>query len=379
MIDNALIGKRIREMRKERGLTQGELAEGLSVSFQAVSNWERGAALPDPENLVGIATFLGVLVDDLLRPATGRLLLGVDGGGTKTEFVVATEEGRVLKRIVCGGSNPNDIGLKGTASLIGDGIRGLLTEYPSVHSAFCGISGVSAGDNRAKLLEALTERFPTLRLSVETDCANLFASDDSADLAVICGTGSVVFAKKENRPIRIGGWGHLIDEGGSAYDIGRDALRLALSREDSLKKPSLLSLLLRERLGTATVWDGIGRIYQERKPYIAALSEVVFCALAEGDAEAEAIIDRNAACLAALLRIGTERYGARPRAVASGGIFEHYGDLWIPRIQRHVAVALVSNGLPPVYGAIRGALLQTKRAVPEAFYENFKNSYRGVK
>ena len=48
-------------------------------------------------------------------------------------------------------------------------------------------------------------------------------------------------------------------------------------------------------------------------------------------------------------------------------------------INKYKNVIEMGDDVVTVYGAIRGALLQTKRAVPEAFYENFKNSYRGVK
>ncbi|MBQ4065694.1 MAG: helix-turn-helix transcriptional regulator, partial [Clostridia bacterium] len=86
MLDVKAIGNRIKDLRKERGLSQGAFAEALGVSFQAVSGWERGIAAPDLENLMKIAAFFGVLTDDLLRPREEAVFLGIDGGGTKTEF-----------------------------------------------------------------------------------------------------------------------------------------------------------------------------------------------------------------------------------------------------------------------------------------------------
>ena len=94
MIDLKLIGKRIRELRLEKNLTQSEFASVLMVSFQAVSNWERGIAPPELENLIRIAAYFDVLVDDLLSPESENLYLGIDGGGTKTEFALLQKNGR---------------------------------------------------------------------------------------------------------------------------------------------------------------------------------------------------------------------------------------------------------------------------------------------
>ena len=79
MIDPKLIGSRIRELRKKRGLTQSEFASIISVSFQAVSNWERGIAPPDIENLMIIASYFGVLVDTLIVPTGEDIYVGIDG------------------------------------------------------------------------------------------------------------------------------------------------------------------------------------------------------------------------------------------------------------------------------------------------------------
>jgi len=85
-------------------------------------------------------------------------------------------------------------------------------------------------------------------------------------MAVISGTGSVVFAKDGDSYKRLGGWGYLLDSAGSAYDIGRDALRVALREEDMKDTPSLISRMLRDKLSTATVWEHINTVYNEGKP-----------------------------------------------------------------------------------------------------------------
>lgn len=66
MFDIVEVGARIRDRRKERGLTQDELAEIIRVSPQAVSKWERGLAVPEISNLKEISRIFGVSVDYLI-------------------------------------------------------------------------------------------------------------------------------------------------------------------------------------------------------------------------------------------------------------------------------------------------------------------------
>ena len=60
------IGRKISELRRERDMTQNELADKAGVSYQAVSSWERGLTMPDIAKLPGISQVLGVSIDDLL-------------------------------------------------------------------------------------------------------------------------------------------------------------------------------------------------------------------------------------------------------------------------------------------------------------------------
>ena len=66
MFDMQKIGHRISALRRSRGMTQTELAERLGISFQAVSSWERGNAMPDIAKLPELARMFGVTIDWLL-------------------------------------------------------------------------------------------------------------------------------------------------------------------------------------------------------------------------------------------------------------------------------------------------------------------------
>ena len=59
------IGNKIRELRKQRGITQEQLADSIGISFQAVSKWENNIALPDISLAPILASYFGVSMDDL--------------------------------------------------------------------------------------------------------------------------------------------------------------------------------------------------------------------------------------------------------------------------------------------------------------------------
>ena len=60
------IGQKICKFRKEKNMTQLELADSLNISFQAVSNWERGQSMPDISKLPEICEILDITIDELL-------------------------------------------------------------------------------------------------------------------------------------------------------------------------------------------------------------------------------------------------------------------------------------------------------------------------
>lgn len=65
-MDNVKIGEFIKDLRKERNLTQGELAEKLSVSPKTVSKWECGMGAPDVSIMMELCKELGISVNELL-------------------------------------------------------------------------------------------------------------------------------------------------------------------------------------------------------------------------------------------------------------------------------------------------------------------------
>ena len=101
MADIKNISVNIKKYRTLKCMTQTKLGEKLYVTPQTVSKWEKGIALPDLQNLCKIAEILEISVDRLLSPSDRKTgYIGIDGGGTKTEFVLCDVEGHIYKKVL---------------------------------------------------------------------------------------------------------------------------------------------------------------------------------------------------------------------------------------------------------------------------------------
>ena len=196
------------------------------------------------------------------------------------------------------------------------------------------------------------------------------ASDPEKSAMVICGTGSCVFVRRGNELIRLGGWGQLLDESGSAYDVGKDAIRHALGVEDGLEEKSLLFERLCAELG-APLFASIPSIYKKGRSYIASFAPIV-CETAEaGDEKSRSILEKNADRLAQLLGVAKKRYGAG-EFICAGGFFRNAS--FRNLVERKSDCRLIDSALPPVCGACVELLYRMKRPIHEEFRNNFENS-----
>ena len=232
MYDPIALANNIKTFRQALGLSQGDLASRLSVSTQSVSKWECGNSVPDISNLCALSELLSVSVDTLLgnSPTQKKMYIGVDGGGSKTEFVSFDQNGILLDRLVLGPCNPNAIGVSATVSLLCTGIDRLCANRAELGGVYVGSAGFLLGDNARDIRAALKKSYPHVKIKCNTDILNVVAgcTDEENCLAVICGTGSTVCVKEGEALTRLTGWGYLLSKSGSGFDIGRDALFAAL-------------------------------------------------------------------------------------------------------------------------------------------------------
>ena len=374
------LGENLRKFRKNQGLTQGELAQQLFVTTQAVSKWERGESEPDISHICDLARILKVSVDALLgvTPAAPAALLAVDGGGTKTEFVLLSTAGQLLHRLVLPGTNPNNSTRDESFRTFCQGIDQMLQLEYTLVGIFIGCAGMAASGNGQAMTDALRKRYPGIKLRCDSDICNILACAQDPDnaIAVICGTGSVVYATSQGRLHRCGGGGWLIDPVGSGFGIGKDALLAALEHKDGTGEPTLLTKAVEQQLGD-TVWNSIRSICDSTPGQLAAFAPLVIDSWQAGDPVATQIAQRHAQRLAQLITCASERSPAAKELLLGGSLLTSC----VPF--RQLVESKLSPGLicqPIPYPPVWGACLQCAAlcALPKPSFDLFKVQYEGM-
>ncbi len=219
-----------------------------------------------------------------------RYYVGVDGGGTKTEFVWVNEGGMVALRELRGSSNPNDIGKD---KMIADMVRAIFENLPDDAESvdICmGLSGLGFAGCKDELISALQaiEKVRFVDVCSDVQIA-LDSAYDGDGCIVIMGTGSVGYLRKNGEHILVGGCGYMIDSSLSGYDLGREALNAVLSEVDGRGETTLLSKLIFEETGLNA--SGIVKsVYKRGKAYVASFAPYVFTAYENGDKAAKEIL-----------------------------------------------------------------------------------------
>lgn len=309
-----------------------------------------------------------------------KLLLGIDGGGTKTEFVLFDEEGHALRRLVLAGSNPNSAGVDGACDVLCEGIGKMLQEKAELAGAYAGVAGCSNPAHRQAICARVAQRFPGLPFAIESDMLNVMSSAECGDkcITAIMGTGAVVFARAADGMHRLGGWGWRFEGGGSGYDIGRDAIRAVLSAYEGLGPKTLLTPMLEEKIG-GDLWENVNRLYAMQPDEIASFTPVVLQAWDEGDVAAGDILCANMARMAMLISAAAEKYDCGDTLVISGGLsarrdmLEKYLFPGIPASLAHVV-----PDMPQIFGACR-LCVQKYADLGDDFRKNFEKSYTELK
>lgn len=256
-----------------------------------------------------------------------RFAAGVDGGGTRTTVECRTMEGPALCREVFGPFNLNSVGEERFTALLEE-IAAFLRKTGECAALCIGAAGVSNPRVR-ELTARVMDGVCPWRLAGDHEIALHGAHSGGPGLALIAGTGSICCGKNERGElVRTGGWGHLIDDGGSGYALGRDLLSAVVRQWDGRGEETDLTRLLLARLDIETPQELVAYVYGGDKSRVASLAPLVGQAAAQGDRTALDIYARNGAELGELVLAAAKRLGMETGEVALlGGLLTGDGRL----------------------------------------------------
>jgi N-acetylglucosamine kinase-like BadF-type ATPase len=289
---------------------------------------------------------------------------GIDGGGTKTLAVVVDQDGNEVGRASAGGSNLSVIGVDRAAQEIETALTSALAGASGglpIRAIWAGLAGVDHTGTHDLMLPPLRRLAHDVRLGNDAELV-LTALPSAAGVALIAGTGSIAFGRDATgKMYRAGGWGHIIGDEGSGYDLGRQALKAATRVADRRGPDTSLLDAIMVKWNLQSPWEMIDRVYlQSDKAAIASLSALVFDAARKGDAVARRIVRKAADELALdVLTVGENLTfdGLLPVAVA-GGLMTHETDFRrgvVRRIRRQRDVAEVAVVVDSALSAARAA------------------------
>lgn len=258
-----------------------------------------------------------------------QLILGVDGGGTHTSALLATSTGQVIGCGAASGSNPRAIGFANATAAILAATAGALAaaRLPAdtpLAAACLGIAGVGRPDDRAQLQGWAESVHLAQRCLIVTDVEPILAAGtpDGWGVALISGTGSSCFARSpDGETLQVGGWGYLLGDEGSGYDVAMRALRLATQTADGRAEAhALLAAVLAEWHLTAPT-DLVAQVYERglTRPELAAMTRPVLALADAGDADARGLIHLAAADLAHMAVTAARRLNLADPPLALGG------------------------------------------------------------
>ncbi|HEY0238007.1 MAG TPA: BadF/BadG/BcrA/BcrD ATPase family protein [Friedmanniella sp.] len=264
--------------------------------------------------------------------------LGVDGGGTKTALCVVSADGRLLAERAAPScyylGAGQDSGPELVREVLGVAVPAVCAaagiDAASLAGAFFGLPAYGEASADLAELDAVPASFlGHHRYSCDNDMvcgwAGSLALADGVN--VVSGTGSMSYGEHGGRRVRVGGWGELVGDEGSAYWLGVRGLQAWTRMADGREPVGALHGLLAERLQLGAPLDLVSLVHETwggDRLTIAALAPLVVEAAERGDPVAQRVVDDAVCELVALVRAAVVQLQLQETVVrvsCSGGVF----------------------------------------------------------
>ena len=280
-------------------------------------------------------------------------VIGLDVGGSTTR-AVRSVDGVVVAEADGASANIAAVGPTTAGVRLGEVLAAVGVE--GVEAVCAGAAGADSPVTEGIVRDLIAGHVPGARVEVVHDARLILAAAGRATgVALISGTGSVAWgAGPDGQHARAGGWGHILGDEGSGYQVALDAVRHALHAMDRGEPVDALSAAIVADCGIAGRELLVDHVYATPdKRYWARRAGVVAELAERGDPAAERIMDTAAAALATLAGRVLDRLAITGPVVVAGGFATHRPAL-VAAVQRRLpGVDVDVLTVAPVHGAVR--------------------------
>lgn len=319
------------------------------------------------------------------RPQSAAPVLGIEAGGTRTVALAVDAADQVRVRLEAG---PANLRLLDDAALRRH-FADLAARLPAPSAVGIGMAGAREESDRARIRAAAARVWPGVPCWAGNDLETAFAAAGpwpekvAARVVVISGTGSCCYGQNRSGHVaRVGGWGHLLGDRGSGYDVALTALRAVVEHYDQTGRWPRLGARLLRALALNEPNELVSWVHAAGKAEVAALAVEVCAAAAAADrlaarvlAGAAEVLARDAARCAARLA----RPGAPVEFVLTGGLLANQ-PAFAAQVRRRVRAAWPAARFRPLqregaWGAVeRARVLLAQAAVAGPVVGNAETS-----
>jgi N-acetylglucosamine kinase-like BadF-type ATPase len=246
----------------------------------------------------------------------GKSFIGIDGGGTKTLCILGDQNGHILAESRGESSSVKSRPWEDVKRVLLSLIREVLdlsgTDASSLGGIFLGLAGSDRPEDRKRIVDWLQTELPEgVPITVHNDAVTALAAGTwgQRGIVLISGTGSIAygFDPATGEFVRVGGWGYLLGDEGSGFDLGRRALLAVMQEYDGRGESTALTKLVLERWALQHPGQLINTIYGQDnvRTAIADGSKLVLQAAAAGDSVAVKLVDEAIKELEKLVQTAT--------------------------------------------------------------------------
>ena len=284
----------------------------------------------------------------------GEKILGVEGGGTKTAWVLLERADNELRVLADGKLPPSNFRLTPP-----DRLRAIFNELPKeADRAGIFLAGCGTDEDRQSLSRLCAEIWPHAKIITGSDRdSGLAAALCHGDgIVVNAGSGSSVTGRRDKRVENAGGWGHILGDAGGGYFISIQALRLLLREYDLHRGELQFAAKILHALSLNTFDELVRWAQTADKMEVAMLTPAVFDAAAHEDAGVMEIVEEGARVLCEYTEaVALRLHLLAPKIVLIGGLFHRdsiYTHAFRRRLKKNLPDARVTTSeRAPEFGA----------------------------